>query len=243
MSEILVIIMAGGLGKRMNSSIPKVLHKIGQEPMLVKIIQEVRLVHPQKVLVVVGKYYQMIKTTLEEYIELSDVEFVLQKEALGTGHAIQCCIPILKENPMSKVLILSGDVPLLKANTMLQMIDPFHGAKITTTLLDNPQGYGRIIEKNGRFQKIVEEKDCSVQERYIQKVNCGLYAFSSAYLTQYLPRLTCNNNQQEYYLTDFVGILRDETIEIDMLEMSKENQHEIMGVNDQEQLNELNKFV
>lgn len=242
MDDTIIIIMAGGLGKRMQSDLPKVLHKINKEPMLVKIIKEARLINPNKILIVVGKYYQKIKSVLEEYISITDIQFVFQEEPLGTGHAIQCCIPILKEHLHSNVLILSGDVPLLKSETMQNILFPFRNALITTTVLENPHGYGRIIEHNGIFEQIIEEKDCNEQDKTIQKVNCGLYTFKCEYLINFLPKLTCNNSQNEYYLTELLSILTNDKIVIDMFNIPLEQQYQIIGVNTKEQLDVLDKL-
>ena len=251
---MIVVIMAGGMGKRMNSALPKVLHTINDEPMLVKIIRQVHTLNPLKILVIVGHYYPIIKTTLEQHNIHSiinnnnnshciKVEFVFQPEALGTGHAIQCCIPNLKDNPIyTKVLIVSGDVPLLRAQTMKQMMHKLDHVKIMVTELDDPTGYGRILTDNitNQFQEIVEEKDCTEDQRKIRKINCGIYAFSCDSLCTYLPFITNNNKQKEYYLTDLIAIIHQKTgTNIEMLEIPKSNQIEIMGVNTPEQLNEL----
>ena len=265
-SKLVVIIMAGGLGKRMNSDLPKVLHKIQNEPMLIHVIKQAKKLLPTTILIVVGKYRKIIEETIKEYIgasrsekrlnsvtsykefDLENIRFIVQHEPLGTGHAIQCCIhELLKlEYPQSDttVLILSGDVPLLQANTMIDIVSNLNGVKIAVTSFDDPCGYGRIVEKDNIFDKIVEEKDCDVERKNIKKVNCGIYAFNSALLCKYLPLLQPNNSQGEYYLTDIVEIIKtQENIRIEMLEFSKDKQIEIIGVNTAEQLYELEKRV
>lgn len=262
MSDLIIIIMAGGLGKRMNSTLPKVLHSINGEPMLVKIIKEALTLDPTQILIVVGKYHHIIKTTVQQFIPIVidnttgdyNIKYVYQEVSLGTGHAIQCCRPSLqfsgpnnRVQPSSRVLILSGDVPLLKASTMQQMVKEMGSTsncpvRIMTTSLDEPTGYGRIVidYATTKFQEIVEEKDCTDDQRAIKLVNCGIYAFSNYFLCKYLPYLKNDNSQKEYYLTDLISIIRqNEGIDVEMVEIPKNKQYEIMGVNTPQQLYEL----
>lgn len=245
-NELNIIIMAGGLGKRMESSIPKVLHKILNKPMIVHVIEESSKLNPNKIMIVVGKYKKIIEKTISEYLHVDTIpiEYIFQSEALGTGHAVQCCIHSLKNNISSKTLILSGDVPLLKRNTMNSIIQNVDKVKITTTEFDDSTGYGRIIENNSLFERIVEEKDCSTEQKKIKKVNCGIYVFDTKILCKYLPYLSNNNAQQEYYLTDIIEIIKkNENINIDLYNISKENHYQIMGINTREQLLELEKLI
>jgi UDP-N-acetylglucosamine diphosphorylase/glucosamine-1-phosphate N-acetyltransferase len=238
--KTIVIIMAGGLGKRMNSTIPKVLHKIGDLPMLCHVVMEAKKISPDKIIIVVGRYKDIIISTLSEYTSLNNIIFINQSEPLGTGHAIMCCRDYLMQftntNANTKVLILSGDVPLITSQTLQDMLDCNY-AKIITTILDNPHGYGRIFEINNEFQKIIEEKDCTEHERSIKKVNCGIYAFDNSILCKYLPHIKNNNAQQEYYLTDIIEIIKNgENINVELYDIQKEKQYEIMGINTPEQL-------
>uniref|UniRef100_A0A6C0B8W3 UDP-N-acetylglucosamine diphosphorylase n=1 Tax=viral metagenome TaxID=1070528 RepID=A0A6C0B8W3_9ZZZZ len=236
--DTIIIIMAGGLGKRMNSDLPKVLHTIHGNPMLSHVIEQSLSLNPYKIFVVVGKYKNIIEQTIGE---LKDkVEFIVQPEPLGTGHAIQCCLHELM-NYDKKVLILSGDVPLLTTNTMQSMLTNMNHVKIVTTVLDNPYGYGRVVDCG--LVKIVEEKDATDQERTIKNVNCGIYIIQSKLLCTYLPLLQNKNKQNEYYLTDIIALIQQgEQITVDIYTVSKENQYEIMGVNTVEQLIELEKL-
>jgi len=239
----IVIIMAGGLGKRMESDLPKVLHPVAGMPMLVRVIRSARAIipAPKKILVVVGQYKDVIEKTILEHMDFQeDIEFVLQPSPMGTGHAIQCCIPQIEKYPESKVLILSGDVPLLETRWMETLVNTTE-TSIMVTQFDNPTGYGRILENPPlTFQKIREEKDCDVQEKTVKKVNCGIYSFNSSLLLKYLPLLENNNSQKEYYLTDIIGMIRKgENTTINMVEISKEDQIQISGVNTKEQLEEL----
>ena len=122
MEELIVIIMAGGLGKRMKSDIPKVLHNIDNKPMLVRVIENSLLLNPKKIMIVVGKYKNIIKNTIEQYISLDKIEFINQPNANGTGDAIKCCRNRIYEYKNHKVLILSGDVPLISSKTMIYTI-------------------------------------------------------------------------------------------------------------------------
>ena len=240
-----VVIMAGGLGKRMNSDIPKVLHKVNDKPMLIHVIESALAIQPIKIYIVVGKYMPMIKDAVYFYRLIDDVEFIKQEEALGTGHAIQCCRPYLYQHEYSNTIILSGDVPLITTKTIRHMIRDLDYGRILTTILDDPTGYGRVIESDtGKFKKIVEEKDCNDLERKCRKINAGIYAFDTFILCKYLPLLSNNNAQGEYYLTDIVEIIKNkEDVDIEMFNMPSENQQELLGVNTEQQLMELNNLL
>jgi len=250
---LVAIIMAGGLGKRMNSDLPKVLHKIAGVPMICHILTkltELSSVKPS-VMIVVGKYRQIIEETINDFLQEKDLQFLIEKiqyidqiEPMGTGHAIQCCRSELLKYPNTNVLILSGDVPLISSQLMMKMVTNLNIIRIAVTCLENSTGYGRILEKDGKFDKIVEEKDCNAEQKTIKKVNCGLYAFDCNIICRYLPYLKNNNSQNEYYLTDIIEIIKcEERIDVEMCEISKESQHEIMGVNTLQQLEELEKII
>ena len=243
MSQMSVIILAGGLGKRMCSPLPKVLHKLLDKPMLVHVLENALTLSPKMIYIVVGKYEAIIRETLEQYMNIDNIVFVNQPEALGTGHAIQCAHPYMLVHPESdRVLILSGDVPLLKSQTMKNVMkrteEPI---TIMTSTAENPHGYGRIITDNHEnFVKIVEEKDCNNQEREINVVNAGVYAFQIGLLCKYLPMISNNNAQQEYYLTDLFEIVREhESMNIGMYHLPVEQSVELTGINTKEQLEKL----
>jgi UDP-N-acetylglucosamine diphosphorylase/glucosamine-1-phosphate N-acetyltransferase len=243
--NLIIIIMAGGLGKRMSSDLPKVLHRIKDKPMLVHVLEQSILLEPSQILVVVGKYKDIIVNTLNKYIDISNINFVYQQEPLGTGHAIQCCLEHLQQcKDNSTTLILSGDVPLLQYNTVTEFLKNNSKAILMTTLLDNPNGYGRIIENNDIFTKIVEDKDCLPEEKQVKKVNCGIYAFNTELLCKYIIKIDNNNSQKEYYLTDIIKLIRNnEDIIVETFDIEKEIQYQIMGVNTQEQLFELEQYI
>ncbi len=254
--KLVVVIMAGGLGKRMESNLPKVLHNVHEKPMLVRILETLRIFHNSyypihKILIVVGKFRDVIKSTLEKYLNIEDLVFIDQLNPMGTGHALQCCKnELLKEEyDCSNTLILSGDVPLITPDTMFNMVCNVKYVRIMTTILNNPIGYGRIVEVISNydnfgdepiFHKIVEDKDCTRDEKEIRKVNCGVYVINTDLLCSYLPFLTNNNAQNEYYLTDIIEIIKKNVdVNIEMYEVPKDKQYEIMGVNTKDQLKEL----
>jgi UDP-N-acetylglucosamine diphosphorylase/glucosamine-1-phosphate N-acetyltransferase len=242
-NNLKIIIMAGGLGKRMNSIIPKVLHLVDNIPMIVRIINEAKKLKPSHILLVVGQYKSNIEEKLKEYNLLYDVNFIIQEKSLGTGHAIQCCKKFLylNGNPEDKVLILSGDTPLVSKNLMEKMLN-FNDVKIMITSHDNPSGYGRIKMKQNKFKKIVEHKDCNQEELKIKEVNCGIYSFKNELLFKYLNYLKNDNKQNEYYLTDLIEIL-NQYYDIELYKLKKDRQYQLMNVNTQKQLEEINFFL
>ena len=241
MNDLFILIMAGGLGKRMNSDIPKVLHLINNEPMIVKIIKTANRLNPKKIIIVVGKFKEIIKNKISEYIDLTNIEFIDQDEPLGTGHAIMCCSKYLSNYLNSKTLILSGDVPLITENTLNKIINNSKNVTIATSKVDNPYGYGRIVLNNNIFEKIVEEKDCNDLEKDIKIINSGIYIFNTEILIKNINFINNINKQNEYYLTDIFSIIKNKNINIDLYNIECYN--EILGVNTSEQLNYLNKII
>lgn len=246
--DLVVIIMAGGLGTRMESNVPKVIHKLGGIPMINHIINNLKKlekkINLKQIFIVVGKFKKQIQEAIEEYTELSNITYIDQPEALGTGHAIQCCIGHLIKYPNSNTLILSGDVPMFSTNSMLNLVNKLDKARIIVTTNNNPTGYGRIIIKNEKFERIVEHNDCTFEQLSILKVNCGIYAFDTEILCKWLPFINNNNKKREYYLTDIVEIIkREENIEIELYDLPTEKMIEVIGVNTISQLNELDELI
>ena len=246
--SIVAIIMAGGLGKRMESNTPKVLHKVGKIPIINHILLNLKTISTsinlEKIIIVVGKYKDQIKDTIEELVDLPKIVYVMQEVPQGTGHAIMCCKNELVEYPDSDVLILSGDVPLLSTYTMQKLLNMKSDVKLIITKMDDPTGYGRIVINKGIFEKIVEQKDCSKQELEIVEINGGIYCIKSNLLCKYLSYLRNDNNQCEFYLTDIIEIIKiHEKIDIDMLEIENEKKYEIIGVNTAQQLLELEELI
>jgi len=240
-SSLSIVILAGGLGKRMKSEIPKVLHLLLDEPMLVHVLKTANKLNPNKIFIVVGKYKEIIKETIEKYISIENIVFVDQPEAQGTGHAMMCVRPYLLDHDTdAKVIVLSGDVPLLKSES-IQSLDNTDLVTLMTTTYEDPKGYGRIIQDlEGQFVRIVEEKDCNEEEAAVNIVNAGVYSFNASILCKYLPLITNNNAQNEYYLTDiFELMITQENISIGMVHLPKHKGIELTGVNTKEQLEEL----
>lgn len=242
MERINIIIMAGGLGKRMNSTIPKVLHKINNKPMIVNIIETISTLNINRIFIIVGKFKDIIKKTIEEYILSDLIEYVLQEEPLGTGHAIQCCYNNLLLNHKLKTLILSGDVPLIKKKTIEKMIVFNSECLLLTAEFENPYGYGRIIREKSKFLKIQEEKDCTEDEKQICEINAGIYLIQTGHIIGNIINITNNNNQKEYYLTDLFKLLKEKNVNIDTLKINQSENYQIKGVNTIEQLKELEKI-
>jgi len=208
-------------------------------------------------MVIVGKYRPIIQDTLKKFLtcdEFSKVEFVIQKVAQGTGHAVQCTLPNLKEIKDKKNctnVILNGDTPLIKTSTIREAIDSFISKgnnllQITCTEFDDPSGLGRIIRnpQDNRFEKIVEDKDCTKEQLKVKLCNIGIYIANIDTLVKYLPFIDNKNAQNEYYLTDLVEITlsnKNDNMDkkIDLFEISKSKQLELVGINTKEQLEEI----
>ena len=223
-----IIILAGGKGKRMNSDLPKVLHKLNGKPLLKHIIDVSKKLNPEGIGVIVGEYSKIIQSEIND----SEIEYILQESPKGTGHALQCAEEFIKR--FEKVLVLSGDVPLITEETLNKMINVGFDCTLLVNEMEDPTGYGRIIRNTGKVS-IIEEKDCSLLEKQIKEVNSGIYCFKSEELLIHLHKLECNNAQSEYYLTDLIKYF-------DVQVVKTENKLEIKGINTKEQLDELNKL-
>lgn len=238
MSDLTVIILAGGEGKRMQSSLPKVLHLFDGKPMLVRIVETVRKLEPEKIIVVTGKFNDIIQAALLKYIRIADITFVQQPEPLGTGDAIKYCLPNIKYSEM--VLIVNGDMPLMNVDILKMMIENDSDATILTAKFENPFGYGRIIsDKRGQIVKIVEEKDCDEDERQVNLINAGIYCIHSLYLREFIPKIDNENEKGEYYLTDIIKLLKNRMIPVKMIQLAQSENIYICGVNTREELSQL----
>lgn len=249
---MIVFVLAGGLGKRMGSDLPKVCHQVlskqtGQfAPMIVHTIITALKLNPEAIYIVVGIFRPLIEETISKYLspeQFALIQWVIQEEPLGTGHAILSGLEQLKSHPNTPTLILSGDVPLISCETLNNLLESSNENRLLVTELDNPNGCGRIIlNEFNQIIKIVEEKDCDSDEKLIKLVNCGIYQFNSDDLVNLLPKITNNNKSSEYYLTDIIGLMIESGINISFHNLVKELQYEIKNVNTLKDLEELNNF-
>jgi len=246
---MITIILAGGLGKRMNSLLPKVLHIINDYPMIYYIIQNSLRIGSDKILIVVGKYKQIIKENIDKYFANVDrIEYIDQECPNGTGHAVQCCnifiTQLYIQNIIShrdNILILSGDVPLIKADTLVQLLEQPNTLLITKS--ENPFGNGRIIFKDDKIAKIVEEKDCTNLERQIQYINCGIYNITVQTFFDTIPFIQNMNKASEFYLTDFVELAVNKGIELNYYELPKIEAYQVMNINTMDELVHANAVI
>ena len=237
--------MAGGLGKRMNSDVPKVLHLVKGKPMLCYVLEKAFEIGSDHILIVVGKYKTQIQKKIAKYFsvyEFFKITFIDQEFALGTGHAIQCCLPFFEKESSSldsTILILSGDVPLIEKETIQRLLQKPNA--ILLTKLENPFGCGRILFRENFIDRIIEEKDCTMEEKKIEYVNVGIYHFTLDVLLTCLPKIENKNANKEYYLTDIVEIARENGIFFGFYELPREKQMEIVNVNTPAELELVNK--
>ena len=235
---MIVIILAGGKGKRMKSDQPKVLVDIFGKPLLVRLIRRSLFLEPSKILVVTSPD-PLIQNTVNQYFPKNDkIHFVVQQEALGTGHAVQKCLEYLPSND-EKVIILCGDIPFLTRGLMKRFVDETNICALLTVELDIPTGFGRIVEENGKI-RIVEEKDCDEEQKKIKLVNTGIYCMQSNLIQHFTPRIQNKNAQGEYYLTDIMGMISQNNYPIQSIEL-KEEKIQVLGVNTKEELESLLK--
>jgi UDP-N-acetylglucosamine diphosphorylase/glucosamine-1-phosphate N-acetyltransferase len=205
-----VLVMAAGLGTRMRSKRAKVLHELGGRPLIAHVVRAAQSLDPQKIIVVVGHQAEEVeKATVAEVGELA--AFALQAQQRGTGDAVESARSLL-ENSDSLLLLLSGDVPLIRAETLRKLIEHHRATGAACTILgvrlENPTGYGRIVrDDEGHFQKIVEQKDATEDERKVREINSGIYCFETTDLFEALKRVEPKNQQGEYYLTDVAEII------------------------------------
>ncbi|MEF3355597.1 bifunctional UDP-N-acetylglucosamine diphosphorylase/glucosamine-1-phosphate N-acetyltransferase GlmU [Paenibacillus sp. GYB006] len=236
----MAIILAAGQGKRMKSKLYKVLHPVCGKPMVGHVLDTVGQAGVTRNIVVVGHGAEAVKSYLG-----SAADYVLQEQQLGTGHAVKMAKDMLGKEE-GTTIVICGDTPLVTKETLegLMELHESRGAAATvlTAHMDNPAGYGRVIRSNeGSVTKIVEQKDCSPEEDAVQEINTGTYCFDNAKLFAALDKVTNNNAQQEYYLTDVIGIFREagETIEAYMTNDAAES----IGVNDRVALSEAEGFM
>lgn len=233
--------MAAGKGKRMKSDLPKVLHKLGGKPMVEYVVETAKKVGVKRIILVVG--HKREKT--QELLRHLPVEFAIQEEQLGTGHAVLQTQKLLSDFD-GDVLILCGDAPLLKADTLKKLLEEHRRKKVVATvltaILEEPSGYGRIIrDEKGMVKKIVEQGDASADEKKVKEINTGTFCFDSKSLFSVLTRITPKNKQGEYYLTDALELLREKNLPI--WAVIAPNPQEGLGINSQEELEMMEEIL
>ena len=225
-----VIILAAGKGTRMRSNLPKVLQPLAGRPLLGHVINTAKKLQADHIITIYGHGGTLVQNAFAH----EQVQWVEQAEQLGTGHAVKVTLPVLPREGVS--LILSGDVPCITEQTLQNLLDVSRETQIglVTLTLADATGYGRIVRENGKIQAIVEHKDASEAQRQIQEINTGIYCVSNAKLHEWLPKLSNNNAQGEYYLTDIVAMAIADGLEVASVE--PELAFEVEGVNDRVQL-------
>lgn len=241
MSEVHVVILAAGQGTRMKSALPKVLHPVAGQPMIGQVVQTAETLAPASIAVIVGHQADAVRAFLGGR---RGVQFALQAPQLGTAHALQQAEPLLAGRTGTLVL-LSGDVPLLRAATLRRLLDAHREAKaaatVVTATVERPYGYGRIIRVGGRIARIVEERDASPAQRQVREINSGIYAFDLLPLFDHLRSIATKNAQGEYYLTDLVALYRRRKLPVETIMV--DDPAEIRGVNTRSELAELSAIM
>lgn len=242
MSAPAAVILAAGKSTRMKSELPKVLHPILGRPMIEYVLDAARAANCEKIVVIVGHKAEEVKAALAHH---SDVEFALQAEQKGTGHAVMMSAECLADHD-GPVLVLAGDTPLLKGSTLARLLEVQQqqdaACVVGTAITEANEGLGRIVrDAEGNFLRIVEQKDATPEEAAIQEINTGCFAFDGRQLFKALNQVRPDNNQAEYYLTDCAEILR--TAGETVVAEAAFNIQEAMGVNTQEQLAEIAEIL
>ena len=235
MSDIHIVILAAGKGTRMKSADPKVLHRAGGFSLIEHVLRAADALRPATTVIVVGHLSARVKDTLRERLGLG---FALQEPQLGTGHALLQAEPHLA-GKSGTVVLLSGDVPLLRPATLRSLVETHTALGATATVLtarvDRPQGYGRVVrDAGGRIAAIVEDKDTTAAEREIDEINSGIYAFAVEPLFAALKSIGAANAQGEYYLPDLVRIYRERGLAVETVSLA--DPREILGVNSRREL-------
>jgi bifunctional UDP-N-acetylglucosamine pyrophosphorylase/glucosamine-1-phosphate N-acetyltransferase len=239
-----VLVMAAGLGTRMKSQRAKVLHELGGLPLITHVVRAATKLGPDTILVVVGHQAEEVEQVVKS--EIGDLaDFALQEQQKGTGDAVNSARDQL-ENSDSLLLLLSGDVPMIRAETLQNFVDQHRAAaadcSILSVRLENPTGYGRIVRnENGDFERIVEHKDATVEQRQIKEINSGIYCFDTRKLFAALKKVEPVNEQGEYYLTDVAEILLNEGAKV--VATPHHDAREVAGVNTRAELAEFENLL
>jgi bifunctional UDP-N-acetylglucosamine pyrophosphorylase/glucosamine-1-phosphate N-acetyltransferase len=254
-----IIILAAGKGTRMHSDLPKVLHKVAGKPMLAHVIDTAQQLSPDAIHIVIGHGSDLVKQTIQN----EKISWCLQEQQLGTGHAVQQALPNIK-NDQQNILILYGDVPLLKTETLQNLINELSNKQLVllSALLEDPTGYGRIVREHkkdtysqGEVQRnanntlsdakenvkaIVEQKDADPTTLKIKEINSGILAAQAGHLKEWLSNISNNNAQKEYYLTDCIALAVKQNQKVEAIICGDEN--EILGVNNKLNLSQVERL-
>jgi bifunctional UDP-N-acetylglucosamine pyrophosphorylase/glucosamine-1-phosphate N-acetyltransferase len=230
-----IIVLAAGLGKRMRSDLPKVLHPLAGRPLLGHVLETARTLSPRKIIVVHGHGAERVRAAFPD----PSLAWVLQAEQLGTGHAVMQAMP---QVAAEEVVILYGDVPLVRAETLERLRAAARGGvALLTVELADPKGYGRIVRESGKVARIVEEKDAAAAEKAIREVNAGIMAMDAKRLGAWTKKLSNRNAQKEYYLTDVVALAVGEGLRVEAVKV--DDPWEVTGVNSKQELAALERVA
>ena len=232
-----VAILAAGKGTRMASSMPKVLHKLSGKTLLQRVIDSCNELKPDKIFIIVG---HKSKEVQDSVLKNKNIHFIVQNPQKGTGHAVQVLSQQVKKYK-GKLMVLNGDVPLIKSKTLKKLIN-FHDSKaadvsLITTKKKNPYGYGRVFTKNDLIERIVEEKDCNIDQRLNLLINSGIYCFNWLTLSKIINTLKSNNKQKEIYLTDTIPLLKKS------YSLEVEDNGELQGINNRVELSKCEETI
>jgi UDP-N-acetylglucosamine diphosphorylase/glucosamine-1-phosphate N-acetyltransferase len=240
--EFAVVILAAGLGTRMKSNKAKVLHEVCGKPMITYVAETARKIAGNNVVLVVGNQADKVRRTVSK---LGTFNFAYQQEQLGTGHAVRCALPHISHH-CREVVILCGDVPLIKPDTVNALIkshaDEKRDISVLAVELEDPTGYGRILlDENGQVQGIVEESDATSQQKSIRLINTGIFCVKKDFLLQAVPRIKSENAQGEIYFTDIVEIAYNENMHIGVTVGG--GHLEVTGINTLEELKKVERAM
>ena len=241
--KIDAIILAAGKGTRMQSDLPKVMHEVADRPMVHWVVDACRAAGAGRIIVVVGHRAELVRDSLGGE---PDVEFVTQSEQLGTGHAVDQAREALASSPDNDLLVLCGDGPLIRSETLGLLLDRHRStgaaATLATAVIDDPTGYGRIVrDEQGDFARIVEQKDASEAELEIREVNPSYYCFRCGSLFDRLSRTTNENANGEYYVTDVFGLSRSDGDRVAVVDAVPPE--DILSINTPDQLAEVDRIL